>query len=53
MEPEGGTAIWLAMERDIPAHFIDQFLCDHKAKSGTTVTARNAGISLTESLEQT
>ncbi len=40
------------MERDIPAHFVDQLLRNHQPKPGAAVTARNTGIGLAKRLKQ-
>ncbi|MNP26069.1 hypothetical protein D3C76_1189070 [compost metagenome] len=53
MEPEGGAAIRLAVEGDIPAHLFHQFLGDHQPKAGPAVAPGNTGICLAECLEQT
>ncbi|MNZ83076.1 hypothetical protein D3C78_1017950 [compost metagenome] len=52
VEPEGRTAVQLAVETDIAAHLFHQLLSDHQPQAGTAVAARNAGIRLTERLEQ-
>ena len=52
MEPERGAPVRLAVEGDIPAHFIDQLLRNDQAQSGPAVAAGNTGIGLAEGLEQ-
>ncbi len=52
LHPEGGALILPAVEGDLTAHFVHQFLRNHQAKTGTAVTARNTGIRLTKGLEQ-
>ncbi|SSL82403.1 Uncharacterised protein [Klebsiella pneumoniae] len=39
MEPEGGAAVRLAVERNIPAHLFDQTLSDHQPEPGAAVAA--------------
>ena len=41
------------MERDIAAHLVYQPLRDHQPQSGTAMAAGDAGVRLTEGLEQT
>ncbi len=39
MEPEGGAAVWLTVERDIAAHLLNQTLGDHQPEPGAAVAA--------------
>ena len=51
MEPERGAPVRLTMEGDIPAHFVDQFLRNDQAQTGTAGSLAAALIHTIEALK--
>ena len=51
-EPERTALTRRGEDADFPSHHLDQAATDSQAETGTSVLARNAGVSLLERLEQ-